>query len=186
MTKRDTSKTQLRFFAALAILIAVLAGPRSVSAGEWCVFDDGSHVHVACSEYTPGDHDHTRHRHEDEDEDDHSHPGHTFDEVDCIVHHAATPAQLCPSGDGMRYYFIGADGSAQTGPHVVIPSPGSPAIQLFSGANPMTGKSVIIEYKTDGSNRLQVSTYYPDNEYDTNKPYVFTVSEDNTVTHINW
>ena len=50
----------------------------------------------------------------------------------------------------------------------------------------MTGKSVTVEYKTDGWNRLQVNTYYPDTEYDTDKPYVFSVSNDNAVTHISW
>ena len=175
--------TKLRLFTTLAVLIAAISVSAPVFAGEWCVFGDGTHVHVACSDYTQGDYN-NRHRHAEEDS--HSHPGHQFSEADCIVHHAATPAQLCPAGDGLQFYFIGADGTAETGPYVVIPSSGSPQIQLYEGTNPMTGKSVVIDYLTDGSNRLQVSTYYPDNEYDTDKPYVFTVSEDNTVTHINW
>ena len=40
----------------------------------------------------------------------------------------------------------------------------------------MTGKSVVIDYVEEGDKTLlRVSTYYPDNEYDTNKPYVFTL-----------
>jgi hypothetical protein len=164
-------------------MIAAISVSAPVFAGDWCVFDDGTHVHVGCSDYT-NDQYNNRHRHEEETS--HEHPGHEFSEADCIVHHAATPAQLCPSGDGLQYYFIGADGTAETGPFVVIPSAGSPAVQLYSGSNPMTGKSVVIDFLTDGSNRLKVSTYYPDNEYDTNKAYVFSVNDNNTVTHISW
>ncbi len=36
------------------------------------------------------------------------------------------------------------------------------------------------------SSLLRVSTYYADNEYDTNKPYVFTIDKDGCVTHITW
>ena len=37
--------------------------------------------------------------------------------ADCIVAHAATPAQICPVGGGLQYYFIGSGGS-QTGPWI--------------------------------------------------------------------
>ena len=39
---------------------------------------------------------------------------------DRIVLHAATPAQLVKSGDGLQYYFIGADGSTVSGPNFPV------------------------------------------------------------------
>ena len=51
----------------------------------------------------------------------------------------------------------------------------------------MTGKSVTIDYVTENEETLlRVSTFYPDNEYDTNKPYVFTLDPGHTVNHIQW
>ena len=180
--------TKVRLFAALAVLIAGLVTPATVFAGDWCVFDDGTHVHVACSDYTPEQYN-NRHSHDDGGghSDGNGGDGH-HQEADCIVTHAATPAQLCPleGTSSFQYYHIGADGTSVAGPIITRPSAGSPAVQLFSGTNPMTGKSVTVEYKTDGWNRLQVNTYYPDTEYDTDKPYVFSVSNDNAVTHISW
>ena len=147
------------------------------------VCDDGTHVHTSCGNYTDDEYN-NRHSHDDDDA--HAHPTHEFSEGNCIVHHAATPSQLCPSGDGLQYYFIGADGSSQTGPYLPNQSSDSPAIQLYSGSNPMTGKSVVINWETDNGGKLRLSTYYPDNEYDTDKPYVFTVTENNIVTHVSW
>ncbi len=101
----------------------------------------------------------------------------------CHISHAATPAQICSVTNGLQYWYIGADGSAQPGPFL----PDSPRIESFSGTNPMTGKSVTIEYITENNQTLlKVSTYYPDNEYDTNKPYVFTLDPGHTVNHIQW
>ncbi len=46
-----------------------------------------------------------------------AHPGAPFTPpADCIVAYAATPAQLCPIGGGLQYYFIGAGGCSQQGP----------------------------------------------------------------------
>ncbi|MDE0141560.1 MAG: hypothetical protein OXI80_15155 [Caldilineaceae bacterium] len=102
--------------------------------------------------------------------------------VDCHIQHAATPAQICSVPNGLQYWYIGADGSAQPGPFL----PDSPKI-TFSGTNPMTGKSVTIDYITENEETLlRVSTFYPDNEYDTNKPYVFTLDPGHTVNHIQW
>ena len=58
-------------------------------------------------------------------------------------------------------------------------------VELYRGTNPGTGKEVVIEYLTVGS-LLRVSTFYADNEYDVNKPYVFTIDRDGYVTHISW
>ncbi len=103
--------------------------------------------------------------------------------IDCHVQHAARPAQICSVQDGLQYWYIGADGSAQPGPFL----PDSPKISVFNGVNPMTGKSVTIDYVTEGEKTLlRVSTYYPDNEYDTNKPYVFTLDPGHNVNHIQW
>ncbi len=109
---------------------------------------------------------------------------------DCVVSHAATPAQLCPVAGGLQYYFIGADGSTSIGPFI---SPFSDlaalytagAALLYSGVNPLTGKSVQIHYLASDS-KIKVSTYYPDTQYDTDKPYTFTVNGSNSVSIIAW
>ena len=109
-----------------------------------------------------------------------------------IVMHAATPAQLVKSGDGkLNYYFIGADGSASTGPTLssfealAEMYPSGAAVSLYSGVNPMTHKPVDIDYLPDEM-KIVVRTYYPDSEYAVNKPYVFTVTADYAVTHVQW
>ncbi|MCY3994254.1 MAG: hypothetical protein OXF50_23725 [Caldilineaceae bacterium] len=107
--------------------------------------------------------------------------------ADCIVAHAATPAQLCPIDGGLQYYFIGADGSSQTGPWIrsfdELAVLGS--VSVYSGTNPMTDKSVTITYLAADS-KIRISTYYPDTEYDTDKPYIFTVDTDYNVDHESW
>ena len=103
--------------------------------------------------------------------------------IDCHIQHAARPAQICSVPNGLQYWYIGADGSAQPGPFL----PDSPKIESFSGTNPLTGKSVTIDYVTEGDKvLLRVSTFYPDTEYDTNKPYVFTLDAGHNVNHIQW
>ena len=103
--------------------------------------------------------------------------------IDCHIQHAARPAQICSVPNGLQYWYIGADGSAQPGPFL----PDLPRIESFSGTNPMTGKPVTIDYVTEGDKTLlRVQTYYPDNEYDTNKPYVFTLDAGHNVNHIQW
>ena len=109
----------------------------------------------------------------------------------CIVAHAATPAQLCPVADGLQYYFIGADGSSTIGPYlssfddlVSLYTAGTQVL-LYNGTNPSTGKSVQINFlPTD--QKIRVSTYYPDTQYDTDKAYVFTVDSSNSVVHEAW
>ena len=109
---------------------------------------------------------------------------------DCVVSHAATPAQLCPVAGGLQYYFIGADGSTSIGPFIspfddlaALYTAGE--VLLYSGSNPLTGKSVQIHYLASES-KIRVSTYYPDTQYDTDKPYTFTVNGSNTVSIIAW
>ena len=109
---------------------------------------------------------------------------------DCVVAHAATPAQLCPVAGGLQYYFIGADGSSSIGPFI---SPFSDlaslytagAVLLYSGVNPLTGKSVQVHYLAS-EYKIRVGTYYPDTQYDTDKPYTFTVNGSNSVSQIAW
>ena len=109
----------------------------------------------------------------------------------CIVAHAATPAQLCPIANGLQYYFIGADGSSSIGPFISPFSDlatlytGSTDVLLYSGLNPMTSKSVNIYY-LPADRVIRVSTYYPDTQYDTDKPYIFTVNGSNSVSHSAW
>ncbi|MDE0142922.1 MAG: hypothetical protein OXI80_15470 [Caldilineaceae bacterium] len=109
----------------------------------------------------------------------------------CIVAHAATPAQLCLTTAGIEYYFIGPDGVA-TGPllptmselantHTTV----SLVVGLYSGANPLTGKSVQIDYLPN-EKVIRVSTYYADTPYSIDKPYIFTLNESYQVTHLAW
>ena len=107
--------------------------------------------------------------------------------ANCIVAHAATPAQLCPIDGGLQYYFIGADGSAQPGPWIRPFSElaALASASVYSGTNAKTGKSVTITYLA-AENMIRVSTFYPDNEYDTDKPYNFTVDSDHNVSHEAW
>ena len=105
----------------------------------------------------------------------------------CIVAHAATPGQVCPIGGGLQYYFIGADGSSSQGPWI---SPfgdlaAAASASVYSGANPLTGKSVQITYLA-AENKIRISTFYPDTQYDTNKPYNFTVDSNYSVSHEAW
>ena len=107
--------------------------------------------------------------------------------ADCIVAHAATPAQLCPIDGGLQYYFIRADGSSQSGPWIrPFDELATLAVaSVYSGTNPDTGKSVTITYLV-ADNKIRISTYYPDTQYDTDKPYIFTVDAGNSVTHESW
>jgi hypothetical protein len=108
--------------------------------------------------------------------------------ADCIVAHAATPAQLCPVGGGLQYYFIGSGGS-QTGPWIQslsdLATLHAGVASIYTGTNPFTGKSVQIHY-LPSEQKIRISTFYPDNQYDTNKPYNFTVDTGNTVNHEAW
>ncbi len=105
--------------------------------------------------------------------------------------HEATPAQLCIVEDGYQYYFIGTD-QIGTGPFLAtvgalseLHPTGSDAIELYRGQNPLTSKSVAIEYLPD-QQLLRINTYYADTDTSTDKPYVFTVDDDHGVTHIDW
>ena len=108
--------------------------------------------------------------------------------ADCIVAHAATPAQLCPIGGGIQYYFIGP-GSSQPGPWIQpfseLATLHAGVASVYSGTNPFTGKSVQIHYMP-ADQKIRISTFYPDNQYDTNKPYNFTVDANNSVSHEAW
>ena len=110
---------------------------------------------------------------------------------DRIVLHAATPAQLVKSGDGLQYYYIGADGSTSTGP--TIPSfealaemhPSGEWVSLLDAINPLTGKQVYVDY-IPNEMKIRVFTYYPDSEYDTDKPYIFNFGSDYAINVEAW
>ena len=121
-----------------------------------------------------------------------SHPSAPFTPpANCIVAHAATPAQLCPVGGGLQYYFIGPGGVSSGGPwidsfaNLAGHYAAGGGVSLFSGSNPLTGKQVDITY-LPSEQKLRISTYYPDNQYDINKPYVFTVDTGNAIKHEAW
>lgn len=108
-----------------------------------------------------------------------------------MVKHAATPAQLCLTSAGLEYYFIGPGGVA-SGPllpaigelaetHPVVP----PVVELYRGLNPLSGKSVHVDYLPN-ENVLRVSTYYADTPYSVDKPYIFTLNESYEVTYQAW
>ncbi len=106
-----------------------------------------------------------------------------------IVTHAATQVQLTPAGDGLQSYLIGADGKGHSGPYIAsfakLAQMHAGAATLWTGANPGTGKPVTIDY-LPAENKLRISTFYPDNQYDVNKPYVFTVDPNHNVLHEQW
>ena len=111
--------------------------------------------------------------------------------ADCIVKHAATPAQLCGSGDGIQYYFVGP-GGVQTGPYLssiselaASHSLASAAVELYRGTNPLTGKPVHIDYLPN-ERVIRVSTFYVDTPYSMDKRYIFTVNASYEVTHQAW
>ncbi len=121
-----------------------------------------------------------------------SHPSAPFTPPgNCIVAHAATPAQLCPVGGGLQFYFIGPGGTSSGGPWIASFTElaghyaAGGGVSLYSGSNPFTGKPVNIYYLPSES-KLRISTYYPDNQYDVNKAYVFTVDTGNAIKHEAW
>ena len=108
-----------------------------------------------------------------------------------IVHHAATQVQLASVNDGLQTYFIGPGGVGHSGPWIkpfaslAADHPTGGAVTLYTGSNPGTGKPVTIYYLAS-EKKIRISTYYPDTQYDTNKPYVFTVDSGHNVTHDQW
>ena len=108
-----------------------------------------------------------------------------------IVFHAATPVQLCKAGAGLQVFFIGSRGTTRPGPwvppfsHLAERYPAGETVSLFSGNNSLTGKLVDINY-LPSEQRIHVVTFYPDTEYDTNKPYVFHFGPDYSIIHDAW
>ena len=117
---------------------------------------------------------------------------HSWPPPNAIVRHAATPVQISAHGGVLNVYFIAADGAVTSGPVIAtiaslaeMHTMGA-AVELFSGMNPGTGKSVDIHY-LPGEMKIRVSTYYADKPpHDYNKPYVFTVDADHSVNHERW
>ena len=106
-----------------------------------------------------------------------------------IVTHAATQVQLAPVNDGLQSYLIGSDGTGHSGPFIAsfaaLAQQHAGVATLWTGTNPGTGKSVTIYY-LPAENKIRISTYYPDTQYDVNKPYVFTVDAGHNVVHEQW
>ena len=108
-----------------------------------------------------------------------------------IVQHAATQVQLAPVNDGLQTYFIAPGGVGHSGPWIesfaslATKHPTGGAVTLYTGSNPGTGKPITIYYLAS-EKKIRVSTYYPDTQYDTNKPYVFTVDSGHNVVHDQW
>ncbi|MCY4413256.1 MAG: hypothetical protein OXC27_22590 [Caldilineaceae bacterium] len=108
-----------------------------------------------------------------------------------IVTHAATQVQLAPVNGGLQVYFIAPGGVGHSGPWIdtfaslATQYPTGGAMTLYTGTNPGTGKPVTIYYLAS-EKKVRVSTYYPDTQYDVNKPYVFTVDSGHNVVHDQW
>ena len=109
-----------------------------------------------------------------------------------LVHHMATPVQVSALPGGLTVFFIGADGVGHNGPilgsfaSLALSHPSGGAVELYNGTNPGTSKSVTIYYLPD-EKKIRISTYYADKPpHDYNKPYVFTISADHSVTHDQW
>ena len=109
-----------------------------------------------------------------------------------LVHHAATPVQISSLAGGLNVYLVGPDGTVVAGPIIDSISdlaeahPSGDAVSLYSGTNPGSGKSVEIVYLPNDM-KIRVSTYYADKPpHDYNKPYVFIVDADHSVTHERW
>ena len=112
----------------------------------------------------------------------------------CIVPHQATPVQVCRNKIGALHFIYVGNSMVFSGPifdsisamasdypfgHV------PPEVELYRGINRGTGKEVVVHYLT--YNRLlRVSTFYADNEYDLNKPYIFTIDEEGNIKHLAW
>ena len=113
----------------------------------------------------------------------------------CLVPHPATPVQVCRNNKtgSLRFYFVGPkevfsgplfpsiSGFASIYPKGFLPA----EVELYRGPSAGINKEITVHYLTN-SNQLRVSTYYADNEYDTDKPYVFTIDIDGKVTHLAW
>jgi len=117
---------------------------------------------------------------------------HSWPPPNAIVRHAATPVQISAHGGALNVYIIAPDGAVTSGPTIASISelaemhPGGGAVSLFSGTNAGSGKSIMIDYLPDEM-KIRVSTYYADKPpHDYNKPYVFTVDADHSVTHERW
>ena len=112
----------------------------------------------------------------------------------CIVPHQATPVQVCRNKIGVLHFIYVGNSMVFSGPifdsisamasnypfgHV------PPEVELYRGINSGTGMEVVVHYLT--YNRLlRVSTFYADNEYDLNKPYIFTIDAEGNVKHLAW
>ncbi|MCY4082516.1 MAG: hypothetical protein OXF54_19905 [Caldilineaceae bacterium] len=117
---------------------------------------------------------------------------HSWPPPNAIVRHAATPVQISAHGGALNVYIIAPDGAVTSGPALASFSDLAEmhamggAVELYSGVNAGSGKSILIEYLPDEM-KIRVSTYYADKPpHDYNKPYVFTVDADHSVTHERW
>ncbi len=112
----------------------------------------------------------------------------------CIVPHQATPVQVCRNKIGALHFIYVGNSKVFSGPifdsisAMVSDYPFGhvpPEVELYRGINSGTGKEVVVHYLT--YNRLlRVSTFYVDNEYDVNKPYIFTIDEEGNIKHLAW
>ncbi|MDE0340210.1 MAG: hypothetical protein OXI80_21240 [Caldilineaceae bacterium] len=109
-----------------------------------------------------------------------------------IVSHSATPVQLFVVDSGLQCWFIGPNGGARTGPALSSVSalaaahPGGASVSLYDGQHPLTNKPVRIDY-LPALRKIRISTYYADlPPHQVDKPYIFTVDQNNSVNHLNW
>ncbi len=122
-------------------------------------------------------------------------PTSTSPPTTCIVAHPATPLQVCRDNDSgaLHFHFVGRK-EVFSGPIFAsvaelisdYPLGHMPSeVELYNGTNTGTGKRVLVRFLTDNG-RLHISTYYADTIYSANKPYIFTIDQYGTVTHLAW
>ena len=114
--------------------------------------------------------------------------GGAFETSSCgnIVSHLATPIRVLQCEGYIAFYWVGDD-EVRKGPEF----PSVSAIQyadkttLYEGIHPGTNKPVSIVYFPSGPS-LRIETFYADNMYDVNKPYIFEIDGGNNVSHVAW
>ena len=108
-----------------------------------------------------------------------------------IVLHVATPVQLVKAGDGLQFFYIGADGSTVSGPvfasfsELAEMHASGAWVPLLDAVNPLTGKQVNVDY-IPNEQKIRVFTYYPDKGQDVNKQYIFNFGSDYSINVEAW
>lgn len=113
--------------------------------------------------------------------------------TECLIQHAATPVQLCPSlsDSGWWLFHIGRSGWVSTGGFVpTIPTLerhglGRVDVNLLHEFNSDSGRFVTVMYHA-GEGVIRVRTAYEYTLTDHHKPYVFVIDRHGSYRHEQW